>query len=59
MVARINVELQKILSDAEALQLLSNAGMQADYMASEKLGQLKREDSTRWLRVARGVNLTQ
>ena len=41
------------------MKLLNNAGMEADYMGSDELGKLIRDDSVHWVRVARSVNLTQ
>ena len=59
VVARLNGELRKILTDADAVKVLGNAGLEADYMGPDDLAKLIRDDSVRWVRVARSVNLTQ
>ena len=59
VVARLNGELRKILTDADAVKVLGNAGLEADYMGPDDLAKLIRDDSVRWVRVARNVNLTQ
>ncbi|MDB5874794.1 MAG: hypothetical protein JWQ07_4236 [Ramlibacter sp.] len=59
VIARTNAELRKILADPEAVKVLNNAGLEADYIGPDELAKLIRDDSTRWLRVARSVNLKQ
>ena len=59
VVARLNGELRKILTDADAVKVLGNAGLEADYMGPDELAKLVRDDSVRWVGVARSVNLTQ
>lgn len=58
VVARLNSEMQKIMVDPETRKLLTNAGMDVDLAGPEEFGTFLREESVKWLQLARGMNLS-
>jgi len=59
VIARIDAELRKLMALPETRKTLDAAAMDVDVAGSEEFAAYVREESTRWLRVARSINLAQ
>jgi tripartite-type tricarboxylate transporter receptor subunit TctC len=58
VVARLNTELQRIMSEPDTRKFLNNAGMDVDLAGPDVLGPYLREESVKWLQLAKGMNLS-
>ncbi len=58
VVARLNTELQRIMAEPDTRKFLNNAGMDVDLAGPDELGPYLREESVKWLQLAKGMNLS-
>lgn len=59
VVTRLNNELQKIMLEPETVKTLSNAGFDVELAGPDELGSYLRDESGKWLQLARNMNLSQ
>ena len=59
VVARLNAELQRIMQEADTVKTLANAGFDVELAGPEELGAYLREESGKWLQLAKNMNLSQ
>ena len=59
VVARLNAELQRIMVEPDTVKTLANAGFDIELAGPEELGAYMREESGKWLQLAKNMNLSQ
>ena len=59
VVARLNAELQRIMVEPDTVKTLANAGFDIELAGPEELGAYLREESGKWLQLAKNMNLSQ
>ena len=59
VVARLNAELQRIMQEPDTVKTLVNAGFDVELAGPEELGAYLREESGKWLQLAKNMNLSQ
>ncbi len=59
VVARLNAELQRIMQEPDTVKTLANAGFDVELAGPEELGAYMREESGKWLQLAKNMNLSQ
>ena len=59
VIARLDAEVQRILGQPETQKLLVGAGQDVDLAGPAEFGSYIREESVKWLRLARSVNLSE
>ena len=59
VVARLNAELQRIMQEPDTVKTLANAGFDVELAGPEELGAYLREESGKWLQLAKNMNLSQ
>ena len=59
VVARLNAELQRIMQESDTVKTLANAGFDVELAGPEELGAYLREESGKWLQLAKNMNLSQ
>jgi tripartite-type tricarboxylate transporter receptor subunit TctC len=59
VVARLNTELQRIMQEPDTVKTLANAGFDVELAGPEELGAYMREESGKWLQLAKNMNLSQ
>ena len=59
VVARLNAELQRIMQEPDTVKTLVNAGFDVELAGPEELGAYMREESGKWLQLAKNMNLSQ
>ena len=59
VVARLNAELQRIMVEPDTVKTLANAGFDIELAGPEELGAYMRDESGKWLQLAKNMNLSQ
>ena len=59
VVARLNAELQRIMAEPDTVKTLANAGFDIELAGPEELGAYMRDESGKWLQLAKNMNLSQ
>ena len=59
VVARLNAELQRIMQEPDTVKTLANAGFDVELAGPEELGAYMRDESGKWLQLAKNMNLSQ
>jgi tripartite-type tricarboxylate transporter receptor subunit TctC len=59
VVARLNAELQRIMLEPDTVKTLANAGFDIELAGPEELGAYMRDESGKWLQLAKNMNLSQ
>lgn len=58
VVTRLNAEMQKIMVEPDTVRMLTNAGFDVELAGPEELGAYMRDESGKWLQLARTMNLS-